>query len=64
MIYIKFTKCKDWENKIKRLNQILQQNLNSKEMKRNAVLFINGYIIIWILHQISMYFNKVKLVAG
>ena len=27
-------------------------------------LHCNGYIITWILHQIFMYFNKVKLVAS
>ena len=28
------------------------------------ILYFNGIVITWILHQISMYSNKVKLVAG
>ena len=27
-------------------------------------VYKNGFIITWILHQIIMFFNKVKLVAG
>ena len=30
----------------------------------NPTYYRNGFIITWILHQIIMYFNEVKLVAG
>ena len=32
--------------------------------KRICMCVLNGFIITWILHQIIMYSNKVKLAAG
>ena len=42
------------------LNQLRQRNFTVGD----EIIYENGYIITWILHQIFMFSNKVKQTAG
>ena len=50
------------EERLERAN--LSKEMLEDNKQETQVSLYNGFIITWILHQIIMYSNKVKLVAG